>query len=414
VGQYCRYHSSVEVTGAAAAAAAICPPPEVFSGQAAEAHVACPTLDGRLPRRKARFLPLISESDQVRMVIALVDAADEAAIDPLATDCREPSSAELHGRLQRFRHAQRRRYAAEQLLGDSPVMGRVRAQVALAAGQQASVLIVGPPGSGRGHVARAIHYSIDPSPAAPPLVPLSCAALPGELLSSTLHAVVKSHRKREEPVSGTLLLAEVDQAPADVQAQLADWLAAGSMPLRLISTAAAPLARAVAREEFREDLACLLSSLVIELPPLAERRGDLPLLAQRFLEEHNVRSARQLRGWSAEALDRLASYSWPGNLAELAEVAREAHAAAAGIEVTVGDLPPRLRLAADAAARPRRTVETVVLEEFLAGIERQLIERALAQAKGNKTRAARLLGMTRPRLYRRLVQLGLEPGNAAT
>jgi DNA-binding NtrC family response regulator len=205
-----------------------------------------------------------------------------------------------------------------------------------------------------------------------------------------------------------LLLTEIDRAPADVQAHLAGWMSSGTLPLRVIATAREALSRAVARGEFREDLACQISTLLIEVPSLAERREDLPLLAQRFLEEHNVRGPKQLRGWSAEALDRLAAHPWPGNLAELAEVAREAHAAAEGIEVTAADLPPSLRLAADAAARPKRAVETIVLEDFLAGVERELIERALAQAKGNKTRAARLLGMTRPRLYRRLVQLGLE------
>jgi DNA-binding NtrC family response regulator len=406
-GQVCRYHSSVEVTGVAAAAAALCPPPECFAGQATESHVCCPTLEGRLSRRRARFVPLNASAGQLRLIAAFVDPVDAPLEGPASAGKAQPA-ARLHERLQRYRHAQRRRYAMEQLLGDSPAMQRVRTQAALAAGRDASVLIIGPPGSGRAHVARAIHYGVDPSPHAPPLAPLSCSVMGSALLASSLEAIVESHRPRHPPGHGALLLTEVDQMPADVQAQLMGWIGAGTLPLRLLCTARRSLSAAVAREEFREDLACALSTIVIELPGLAERRGDVPLLAQRFLEEHNVRGTKQLRGWSAEALDRLVAHGWPGNLAELAEVAREAHAAAEGIEVTAADLPRRLKLAADAAARPRKQVENIVLEEFMAGIERELIERALHQARGNKTRAARLLGMTRPRLYRRLVQLGLE------
>ena len=100
-------------------------------------------------------------------------------------------------------------------------------------------------------------------------------------------------------------------------------------------------------------------------------------------------------------------YSWPGNVAELAEVIAESHARASARLIAAGDLPERLRLAADAAARPRRKEEPIQLDEFVARIERELIRRALTRTKGNKTKAARLLGLNRPRLYRRMVQLGL-------
>jgi len=147
---------------------------------------------------------------------------------------------------------------------------------------------------------------------------------------------------------------------------------------------------------------------VIQLPPLAERRGDIPLLAQWFVEEANARSGKQVAGLSAEALDRLDAYGWPGNVDELGRVIDEAHRAAEGVEIAVRDLPQPIHLAHAAAAHPRRAEETIVLEQFLARIERELLVRALQRAKGNKTKAARLLGMTRPKLYRRLVQLGLE------
>ena len=156
----------------------------------------------------------------------------------------------------------------------------------------------------------------------------------------------------------------------------------------MLSTAAAPLVDLPPRGIFREDLAAMLSTITIELPPLAKRRDDLPLLAQALLEEENARGGRQLGGFTPEAIDRLCAYGWPGNVAELAEVVADCHARAAGTLVASRELPERFRLAAEAAAHPRRKEEPIVLDEFIARIERELIRRALARAKGNKAKAA--------------------------
>ncbi len=127
----------------------------------------------------------------------------------------------------------------------------------------------------------------------------------------------------------------------------------------------------------------------------------------------NGQSAKQLRGFSPEALDRLVQYDWPGEVDELAAIVRESCAAAEGVEVTSDNLPKRLRLAAEAARFPRKPVEPIELEKLLAHIETELIQRALQQAKGNKSQAAKLLGLNRPRLYRRMVQLGLESAESS-
>ncbi len=159
--------------------------------------------------------------------------------------------------------------------------------------------------------------------------------------------------------------------------------------------------------QFREDLAAALSTIVIELPPLSQRRDDVPLLAQALLEEHNSRGGKQMGGFASDALDRLCAYSWPGDVDELAQVVAESHVRAAGAQITRADLPERIHAAAEMAARPRRKEEPIRLDEFIARIERELVRRALARSKGNKAKAARLLGLNRPRLYRRMVQLGL-------
>ena len=279
----------------------------------------------------------------------------------------------------------------------------------LAAASRASVLLVGPPGSGRQHAANAIHYG-RAAEAAGPLVPLACALLGAEMIRSTVEAAAAAVRPARRDSPGTLLLIQADQIPPEVQAELAAILSARLFPMRLIATAEQSLLEFARRGRCREDLAALLSTIAIELPPLAQRREDVPLLAQLFSEEANVRGGKQLGGFSPEALDRLDGYSWPGNLDELAQTVAQSHARADGPLVQAGDLPERLRWAAETAIRPRRKDDTIDLDEFLGRIERELIRRTLARAKGNKAKAARLLGLTRPRLYRRMVQLGLEEG----
>ena len=167
---------------------------------------------------------------------------------------------------------------------------------------------------------------------------------------------------------------------------MAAILPAASCPLRVISTAATPLVDLPPRGLYREDLAAMLSTITIELPPLAKRRDDLPLLAQALLEEQNARGGKQLGGFSSEAIDRICAYAWPGNVAELAQVVAESHARAAGTLIAREELPERLRLAAEAAARPRRKEEPIQLDEFVARIERELIRRALARRKETRPR----------------------------
>jgi DNA-binding NtrC family response regulator len=276
----------------------------------------------------------------------------------------------------------------------------------MAAASAASVWIVGPPGSGRQRTAEAIHYGADGVVGS--LIPLDCAVLSGDLVISTVQAFSARRPSAERPTGSTLLLADVDLLPSDVQTGLAQVLCGRAFPLRLIATARQPPEELLKLGKFRQDLGLALSTISIHLPPLTERREDLPLVAQLFLEEVNSRGGKQIASFTSEALDALDAYPWPGNLDELAAMVAVAHQRAQGPQIALGDLPEDIHLAAAAAARPRKPEETIVLDDFLARVQRELIGRAIRRAKGNKTRAARLLGMTRPRLYRRMVQLGLE------
>jgi DNA-binding NtrC family response regulator len=400
LGRKCVYRSGHGLTGLDATAAGLCPPPVVLEGRGVSADVS--RLSGQQVRfRRARFVPLRRPDDEILCIFALVDPQDREERTPEVTPPQGSEAQELHEVLLRFRQQTALRYRTERVVGATPAMRRARAQAEVAAATRANVLLTGPPGSGRRHLAEVIHYS-GPAGSCGALVPLECGLLDVEAIQATLRGLAAGPAG-----GGTLVLCDADQLSAESQAALASMMPPANGPWRVMSTAAAPLVDLSPRGLFREDLAATLSTISIELPPLAKRRDDLPLLAQALLEEQNIRGGKQVGGFAPEALDRLCAYAWPGNVAELAQVVAESHARAAGTLVAREELPERLRLAAEAAARPRRKEEAIQLDEFVAHIERELIRRALDRAKGNKTKAARLLGLNRPRLYRRMVQLGL-------
>ena len=417
VGARAAYHSPPDATSPAGVAAGLCPPPEAVAGRITAAVVAGSWENGRDKRRRATFLPLGS-SDDLRGMLAILETEDcpSAQLEAEEPSAKEPGREQLHAAIRRFRREAAGRCAADNLVGISPAMQLARRQVAAAAASDCSVCIDGPPGSGRERLAAAIHYTSHPEDAKVPfaqggMISLDCAALPADLLFSTLAALARSHTaaESEEQIGpATLVLNHLDELSAELQAELFALLAKKPFPRRLLSTSALPLGELVQRGKFRADLAAMLSTIGISLPFLKDRREDLPLLAQIFLEECNREGPKQVGGFAPEALDRLDAYAWPGNLDELVAMVSAAHKNAQGTEIKPEELPPQIHLAAQAAAHPRRAEEQIRLDEFLQRVERELIRRAIARAKGNKTKAARLLGLTRPRLYRRMVQLGLE------
>lgn len=407
LGRCCAYHSDPDVTGPEAVAADLCPPPDALAGRKTTGVIVRTTPEGMAVRRRAHFTPLQGPTGEMVGLLALIETEDLPEVEePLPT----PASSEadwLHERLRAHHRQMAKGLRVDRLVGESLAMRRVRALVAVAAQTNASVLLVGPPGSGRQRIASAIHHSHH-SQSAGSLVPLACSALNADLIYSTVKALAFKKGWGENQAQNTLLLNDVDCLPVDVHASLVELFSNKTWPMRLIATARQPLEEAVGQGRFRQELALLLSTLVIQMPPLSAHREDIPLLAQMFLEQCNARATKQLAGFAPEALDRLSAYPWPGNVDELAQMVSEAYRRAEASEVGLSDLPERVHLAAAAEAHPRRVEEKIVLDEYLGRIERELILRALKRAKGNKTKAARLLGMSRPRLYRRMVQLGLE------
>ncbi len=408
LGRRCAYHTATSATGPDTLATALCPPPAAFTGKRCTSVVVLSDEHRQVRRRQATFLPLGDVTELVA-VIALVDDIDlpDDYRQPPGRDEAPPSESELlHEQLRRFHQEHAAEFALDRLVGTSPAIRRARAQAAVASATRSTVTIVGPKGSGKERLARTIHFGQDSEQTAA-VVPLDCAVLGGDLVRSTAIALAAQDSTSECPGGNTLLLNGAETIGPEAQGELACILFDRPFPLRTIATSTCRLVELARRNEYHPKLALGLSTVEIELSPLAERIGDLGLLVQAFVEEINAEGGKQIAGPASETLDMLAGYTWPGNVDELASVIAEAHACADGPELRPADIPERIHQALEAAARPRPKETTIQLDEYLAEIERELVQRAMQQAKGNKTKAASLLGLNRPRLYRRLFQLGL-------
>jgi DNA-binding NtrC family response regulator len=227
------------------------------------------------------------------------------------------------------------------------------------------------------------------------------------MLQNTVTGFVRQMREIESRRPGALLLLDVDQLSPPAQSELAGLLALPDFELFTICTSRQSLLDLAAQGQFQFELACRLSTVVLHMTPLAERPEDIPLLAQFFVEQYNAEGGSQRAGFTEEAVDRLVAYDWPENVEELAEIVGQACRRADGPRVGSEDLPELIHLAARLTSRPPAQIETIQLDAFLQQIECELLSRALQAAKGNKSKAADLLGISRARLHRRLEQLGI-------
>ena len=308
-------------------------------------------------------------------------------------------------------------------------MKRVLDIVTRVAASRTSVLITGESGTGKEVLARAIHNR---SGSRSPFVAINCAAMPESLLESELFGHVRGAftDAREARVGlfteangGTLLLDEIGDMPLGIQPKLLRVLqerkvrplgarAEHPVNVRIIATTHRDLEERIEQGAFREDLFFRLNVVHLQLPPLRDRGPDILPLAQRFLRDFSLRNGVAVKGLSAPAAAKLLAYDWPGNVRELGNCIERAVALARYDEIGVDDLPDKVKgyldnrviVTADAPS------ELVTLEEM----ERRYVLRVLQAFNGNKTAAARTLGIERKTLYRKLEAWGLrEPGEPA-
>jgi two-component system response regulator HydG len=318
----------------------------------------------------------------------------------------------------RLRQAVSQARCMDDVLGASAAMTQVFDLVSRVAATDATVLITGESGTGKELVARSIHAR--GRRAAGPFVAVNCAALPETLLESELFghargAFTDAKTSRSglfaQADGGVLLLDEIGELPIGLQPKLLRALqersvrpvgsdAETTFDVRVIAATNRDLESAVEERRFREDLYYRINVIHVALPPLRSRGNDVLLLAQRFVEQFAAREAKNVVGLSAPAAEKLLSYAWPGNVRELQNCIERAVALARFRELTIDDLPERVRnhQRAPILVDSDDPAELIPLDE----VERRYVLRVLEAVGDNKTLAAQVLGLDRSTLYRKL------------
>ncbi|MGA9780026.1 MAG: sigma-54-dependent transcriptional regulator [Limisphaerales bacterium] len=316
------------------------------------------------------------------------------------------------------------RFGLENIVGKSPAMEEIFEVIQQVAPSRATVLLTGESGTGKELVARAIHQ-LSPR-AKQPLVIVHCAALAPTLLESELFghekgAFTGAYERRigrfEQAQGGTLFLDEIGEIDAAIQVKLLRFLGERTFErvgsnktltadARLIAATNKNLEERVKGGAFREDLFFRLRVVEIHLPPLRERVGDIPLLAQKFLREFALENGKAVDEFTADALERLTNYAWPGNVRELRTAIEHAVVLCRSEKISARDLPPSVR-----GGSGGRTGEAPLFARndlTVKEAEKQLIIRALKETNGNRTLAARKVGMSRRTFHRKLHTYHLE------
>src|SRR5450830_975962 len=315
----------------------------------------------------------------------------------------------------------RERYDVHNLIGTSHPMQKLYEQVAQAAPANTTVLIRGESGTGKELVAHAIHYNSPRS--GKPFVKVACAALPESLIESELFgyepgaftdARTQKKGRFELADKGTLFLDEVGDLSVATQVKLLRVLQEReferlgglhpvSVDIRLVTATNRDLEAAMAKGSFREDLFYRLNVFTIFLPPLRDRRPDIPLLADHFVEQYATRHRKDVRRISTPAIDVLMSYHWPGNVRELENCIERAVLVCDGGVLHAHHLPPTLQTAEVSGTLPRQSLGAAV-EAY----EKDLLLDSLKIARGNRAKAARLLQTTERIFGYRLKRYGIE------
>jgi DNA-binding NtrC family response regulator len=309
----------------------------------------------------------------------------------------------------------------ERLIGQSAPMHHLYRIIKRVAKTDSTVLITGESGTGKELIANAIHYQSTRGDM--PFVPINCGAIPEELLESELFGhekgaftgAFKERRGRFELANkGTVFLDEIGEMSPKLQVKLLRFIqemkfqrVGGSrtveVDVRILAATNKDLERAVAENEFREDLFYRLNVIPIHVPPLREREGDIAILIHHFLKQHCLKKTIPQKQMSAGAIESLEQYEWPGNVRELQNVIERLVILTDTDEIQLHDLPKRMQVAQPSeATHPDLGVDGINLKETLDDLENRLILDALQRAGGVKNKAAKLLGLNRTTLIEKM------------
>jgi two-component system response regulator AtoC len=324
----------------------------------------------------------------------------------------------------RLRNAVQETFSFQNMVAKSRAMGRIFEAIRKIADYKTTVLITGESGTGKELIARAIHYNgIRKNK---PMVAVNCGGLPENLLESELFGYVKGaftdavkDKKGlfQEANGGTLFLDEIGELPLSLQVKLLRVLQdeivrpLGSteslkVDVRIIAATAANLSEAVKEGTFRDDLFYRINVLLIDVPPLRERKEDIPLLVAHFVEKFNQRLGKDVEGFKPEALQALMAYPWPGNVRELENIVEKTMVLTEHREIGRAELPGEVKGQAVIGPSPWPAGE-ISLKPNVAALEKALILKALEKTDNNRTRAAKLLGISHPTLLSKMKNCGI-------
>lgn len=323
----------------------------------------------------------------------------------------------------------RKKYRFENIIGDNEKMQKIFEVIEKVADSDSTILILGESGTGKELIAKAIHYNSYRREG--PFIPVNCAAIPSELLESELFghekgAFTNAIRTRigrfELANGGTIFLDEIgDMSPVlqskllrvlqDRQFERIGGIKTIKTDIRVIAATHQDLKLAVEQKRFREDLYYRLNVIPIHLPPLRERKSDIPLLAHHFLEHFNKTKKKKIKGFTKEAMDKLIQYNWPGNVRELENTIERVVILLDGDFITPQDLPEKFQN----LTRENLSQEIIIpdegisLEEAVNEFEKKLIMQALQKTGWIKNKAARLLNLNRTTLIEKIKRQNLHP-----
>jgi DNA-binding NtrC family response regulator len=351
------------------------------------------------------------------------------SLDHLTTLVQKVMSVQsLRSENQRMREELDQRYQFGNIVGRSPAMRDIFHTVERVAPTRATVLLAGESGVGKDMIARAIHQH---SPRKThPFVKINCTAIPENLMESELFGYEKGAftgantskpGKFEQADGGTVFLDEIGDVPGNIQVKLLRVLQdrqferlgsnlTRNVDVRVIAATNADLRAALEEGRFREDLYYRLNVVPINIRPLRERREDIPFLAKHFVQKLSKELGTPAREISPAAMERLIAHPWPGNVRELENTIERSLVLASGNVLQPADIrlePPR-----STAAVPSQQMPLLPEGETLEHWEQMMIREALRRANGNKSQAARMLGLTRNALRYRLSQMGMETSAA--
>ena len=314
------------------------------------------------------------------------------------------------------------RYAFDNIVGHGAAMREIFANIERVAPTRATVLLCGESGVGKDLIARAIHHHSPRS--SRPFVKINCTALPENLMESELFgyekgaftgATATKPGKFEQADTGTVFLDEIGDVPPSVQVKLLrilqerEFERLGSnkirhIDVRVLAATNVDLRAALEQGTFREDLYYRLNVLPINIPSLRERKEDIPFLAEHFVKKLGKDLGSSVQSISEAAMERLLAYHWPGNVRELENVIERSMVLAGGPVLQAADIKLDLAPKSRTAVTDNFLPEGMTLDQY----EQSIIREALKRANGNKSQAARLLGLTRNALRYRLSQMGIE------